>query len=191
MLIGSRRRNIKANLPFAINHMAAVAGSGVSPDTMFRLISESEEYGAICIELRKIVEFVDIFGYDLLTAIKSVTKNCASPELKEFFDGFVSTIETGGDLKTYLNQHAEEAMLTYRLDRQKYTETISIYSDIYTGVLIAAPLFFVVALSLVNILGGKIGSINVEVLISAGTYIMIPLMNIAFLIFLEVSQPEV
>jgi len=191
MRINTRRRSIKTNLPFTVNHMAAIAGSGVAPDTMFRLISLSDEYGDISLELSKIVEFIDVFGYDLMSAIRNVAQVTPSPELKDFFEGFVSSIETGGDLKNFLKQKADEYMLTYKLERQKFTETISLYSDIYTGVLIAAPLFFVVALSLVNILGGKVGSMNVEMLIAGGTYVLIPLLNIGFIVFLEISQPDI
>ena len=80
--IKARRRNINANLPFAINHMSAIAASGVSPAKMFNLIAQSSEYGDVSIELEKIVEYNDLFGYDLTTAIKSVSATCPSPSLK-------------------------------------------------------------------------------------------------------------
>ncbi len=82
-------------------------------------------------------------------------------------------------------------MLSYRLERQKYVESLSTYSDIYTGVLIAAPLFFVTALSLVSMLGGTIGGIRITFIITFGTYVAIPLLNVAFIMFLEMSQPEI
>ncbi len=190
-IIRKRRRSINANLPFAINHMSAMIGAGVPPAAMLKLTSESEEYEEISVELKKIVELVDYFGYDLVTAIKTTATSSPSPTLKEFFDGFVSTVETGGDLKLYLRQKSDESMLSYRLEREKYVETISTYSDIYTGVLIAAPLFFVVALSLVSILGGTVGGVSVNVLMALGTYLFVPMLNIGFLVFLELTQPEV
>ncbi|MBN2567390.1 type II secretion system F family protein [Candidatus Woesearchaeota archaeon] len=189
--IRQRRRSIRTNLPFAINHMSAVVSSGVPPDAMFRLIVESSEYGEIVVEIEKIVEYVDLFGYDLLTAVNSVAQMTPADELREFFAGFVSTIESGGDLKDYLQQKAEEAMLSYKLERQKYLESISTYSDIYTGILIAAPLFFVVALSLVSMLGGQIGGMEINTVIAIGTYAVIPLLNLGFLVFLQLNQPEV
>ncbi|MFH1409183.1 MAG: type II secretion system F family protein [Nanoarchaeota archaeon] len=191
MKIKQRRRSINTNLSFAINHMAAVAGSGVTPVAMFRLIAQAKEYEEISIEIEKIVTYIDLYGYDVMSAIKSVAATGPSPELSEFFSGFVSTIETGGELKNFLRQKSDEAMLNYRLERQKYLETISTYTDVYTGILIASPLFFVVALTLVNILGGTIGGLSVSTILVFGTYVMVPLLNIAFLIFLEMTQPEV
>ncbi|MBN1544350.1 type II secretion system F family protein [Candidatus Woesearchaeota archaeon] len=186
-----RRRSINTNLPFAINHMAAVSSSGVAPVRMFRLISESREYGEVSVEIEKIVNYVDIFGYDILTALKAVAATTPSYHFKDFLEGMVSTTQTGGDIKAYFSQKAEEAMLNYTLERQKYTETISTYSDIYTGILIAAPLFFVAALSMVSLLGGKIGGMNVNVVIVIGTYVIIPFLNVSFLTFLELTQPEI
>ena len=187
----SRRTSINTNLPFAIDHMASVIASGVSPAVMFKLISNSREYGEISIEIEKVTNYIDFFGYDILTALKAVSLVTPSQQFKEFIDGFVSTIETGGDIKEFLTQKSQEALLNYRLERQKYVESLGTYSDIYTGVLIAAPLFFVTALSLVSVLGGKIGGMSVNTIITFGTYVAIPLMNILFILFLELNQPEI
>ncbi len=190
MRIKERRRSITTNMPFAINHMAAVATSGVPPSVMFELISASEEYGEVAVEIKKIVDFINIFGYDLLTAMRSVATTTPSPAMKDFMDGMVSTIETGGNLESFLRQKADEATLVYQLERQRYNQSIATYSDIYTGLLIAAPLFFVAALALVNILGGKIGGLGVDVIMALGAYVLIPVLNAAFLLFLQVNQPE-
>ncbi len=189
--IRRRRVNIRANLPFAINHMAAVASSGVPPTKMFHLIAKSNEYGEVSVEVEKIVEYIELFGYDLLTALKSVAAISPSDLFKEFMEGMISTTESGGDIKVYMMEKSKEAMLEYELEREKYTETISTYSDIYTGVLIAAPLFFVATLSLVSLLGGTIGGIGIDVVIVVGTYVVIPLLNGAFLMFLIMTQPEI
>jgi len=158
---------------------------------MFKLLAESEEYGEVAGELGKVVEYVELFGYDLLTAIRSVSLTVPSEALKEFLEGIVSTIESGSEIKDYLKQKAAEAMLAYELERQKYLETISTYSDVYTGILIAAPLFFIVALSLVSMLGGTIAGLEINFIIVLGAYVIIPFMNIIFLIFIELTQPEV
>ncbi len=158
---------------------------------MFKLISHSSEYGEISIEIEKVTNYITFFGYDILTALKAVAITTPSDDFKEFIDGFVSTVETGGDLKDFLKQKSSETLINYRLERQKYVESLGTYSDIYTGVLIAAPLFFVTALSLVAVLGGTIGGMSVNTIITLGTYLVIPGLNLLFLIFLEINQPEI
>lgn len=185
-----RRREIKEDLPFAIIHMAAVAGSGAQPIAMFDLILSSKEYKGLEGEVRKIVNYVNLFGYDLSTALKSVGLTTPSKPFKELLNGIVATVEGGGSMKEYLNGKADEAMTSYRLERRKYVETLSTYSDIYTGILIAAPLLFLTTLAIINVLGGKIGGLSVRTLSSIGVYGVIPLMNILFILFLNVMQPE-
>ena len=145
----------------------------------------------MAVEIKKVVDFTTILGYDLLTAMKAVASTTPSPVFKEFLEGMVSTIETGGDLVNFLKQKADEAALAYRLERERYNQSISTFSDIYTGLLIAAPLFFVAALALVNMLGGKIGGMSVDLVMALGAYVAIPVLNIAFLLFLQINQPDV
>lgn len=187
----TRNKNIGRNLPFAINQMGAIAGSGLPPETMLKLVAETEEYQEINVELKKIVDYIELFGYDITTAVTTVSANIPNPEFKELLEGMIATLESGGDLKTYFTQKTNEIMLNYKLEQEKRIKTITTYSDVYTGILIAGPLFFISVLSLVSILGGQIGGIGVQALMAIGTYAIVPLINIGFLLFLQMTQPEI
>ena len=184
-----RSKIIDANLPFAINHMSAVATSGLPPDMMFRIASQSREYKELNLELKRLVEYVDLFGYDLTTAIESLSATTPSRDFKEFLDGALATLTSGGDFSLFLREKSDQAMFSYKLRMEKYNETVSTYSDVYMGIMIVAPVFFIAILSLVSILGGTILGLDIQTVIVLGTYAIIPMLNIAFLIFLEVSQP--
>ena len=190
-IMKNRERNINTNLPFAIDHMAAVASSGVSPANMFQLISQSKDYGEVSVEIEKIVEYIDLFGYDIMSAMRKVSLTCPSVQMREFFEGFISNAESGGELKDFLREFADQSMLSYRLERQKYTESISTFSDIYTGLMVASPLFFVATLSMVSILGGTVGGMDVNTMMILGTYVFIPLLNVVFILFMEITQPSI
>lgn len=189
-LIGGRRRKIKDDLPFALIHMSAVAGSGARPIDIFDLLIKSGEYRELGKEVNKIMNYVNLFGYDLTTALKNIAKTTPSPEFRELLNGMISTIETGGDLKEYLDGKAQDTMSTYKLERDKYVKTLETYSDIYTTILIAAPLLFIVVLAIINVIGGKLGGFDVGIIALIGTYGFVPLLNIGYIIFLTISQPE-
>ncbi|MCX6711949.1 MAG: type II secretion system F family protein [Candidatus Woesearchaeota archaeon] len=189
-VVSSRRTAIKNDLPFMIIHMSAVAGSGAQPIVMFNLILSSGEYKGIESEVKKIVNYVNLFGYDLSTALKTVAITTPLKEFGELLNGIVATIESGGNLKSYLKEKADDAMLTYKLEREKYVEMLSTYSDMYTAILIAAPLLFMVTLAIINSLGGKIGGLSVQTLSTMGTYFVIPFLNAAFILFLNIVQPK-
>ncbi len=190
-LITSKKNSIEANLPFAINHMAAIAASGVPPFVTFKLLSSIHEYGEVASESRRIVRNVESFGMDAVSAMRNVADRSPSGEFKQLIYGIVSTIETGGDLKRYLENAAKEALFDYRLKREKYMQTLSTYADFYTAVLIAAPLFFISVLSVMSLIGGEIFGLSIPSAMRLGVYVMIPLMNIMFLMFVHYTQPQV
>ena len=185
-----KSKAINNDLPFAIIHMAAVAGSGAQPIAIFRLLLKSDEYKGLESEVKKIVNFVNLFGYDLSTALKNVSIRTPSKRLKELLTGIAATIESGGSLKSYLSSVADDSMNTYRLERKKYVESLSTYSDIYTGVLIAAPLLLMVTLAIINMMGGKIAGMSVASIAWFGTLAALPIINVLFYLFLNITQPE-
>jgi flagellar protein FlaJ len=183
-----RKNSIEANLPFAINHMAAIASSGVPPYLIFKLISEIEDYKEVTNECKRIVRNMDIFGMDIITAVKNVAKRTPSSEFKKFLQGFTSSIETGGSLSKYLENTSKDAMFEYKLKRESYLKTLSTYADIYTAVLIAAPLFFVSILSIMALVGGQVFGLSIPIALRIGIYGFLPAMNILFLMFIQTTQ---
>ena len=101
-LLTSKKTSIEANSPFAINHMAAIAASGVPPFVVFKLMANVPEYGEVSNESRRIVRNVDTFGMDMISAIKNVADRTPSDEFKQFLYGIIATTDTGGDLKKFL-----------------------------------------------------------------------------------------
>jgi len=186
----TRKRQIKNDLPFVIIHMAAVAGSGAQPISMFNLLFSSGEYKGLEGEIKKIINYVNLFGYDLSTALRTVALTTPSADFRELITGIVTTVESGGSLKDYLTSKANDAMVNYKLERKKYIESLSTYSDMYTGILIAAPLLFFVTLAIIQMMGGAVMGLSVNTLAIAGTYFVLPLLNFGFIIFLNFMQPE-
>ncbi len=190
MIANHHRRAIKNDLPFVIIHMAAVAGSGAQPISMFHLVLSTGEYKGVEREIKKILNYVNLFGYSLTSALRAVSITTPNNELKDLLNGIVSVVESGGDLKFYLKGKADDAFNNYKLERKRYVEALSTYSDIYIGVLLAAPLLFIVTLTIINLLGGTIAGFSVNTLAFFGTFVGMPLLNIAFLAFLHLVQPE-
>ncbi|MEK6887468.1 MAG: type II secretion system F family protein [Candidatus Aenigmatarchaeota archaeon] len=190
-ILTNKKNSIEGNMPFAINHMAAISASGVPPFVMFKLLTNIPEYGEVSNEAKRIVRNVDVFGMDVVSAMRNVSERTPSVEFKHFVYGIISTIETGGDLKRYLENAAKDALFDYRLKREKYVQTLATYADFYTAVLIAAPLFFVSVLSVMSMVGGTIMGLSIPNAMRIGVYAMMPLMNIMFIMFIHYTQPSV
>mgnify|MGYP000314760770 CR=1 FL=1 len=183
-----RATNIENNLPFALNQMSAVAMSGVSPSRMFRLLQDFGEYEELAKEASKIIKKVEVFGEDVTTALTQTAQETPSEDFKEVLYGMVSTIDTGGSLKDFLDQRAETALFDYKLKRRRQIETLSTFASFYTALLVVAPLFMVVILSVMNLIGGGLFGYGIETLMQFGVYGLIPILNTLFIIVLEVTQ---
>jgi flagellar protein FlaJ len=154
-----KKNSIENNMPFAINHMGAIAASGIPPFTIFKLLSNVSEYGEIRNEAGRIVRNTETFGMDITAAIKNVADRTPSSDFRQFLIGILSTIQT--------------------------------YADFYTAVLIAAPLFFVSILSVMSLIGGEIMGMSIPMAMSIGIYLLIPLLNTIFLLFIHFTQVKI
>lgn len=183
----SRKKDIDDNLPFALNHLGAIATSGIPPKSMFELLTTFDEYGGISDEAEEISRRVNVFGEDLTTALKEVAKKSPSDDWSEVLYGIISTVETGGDLESYINEKADEALFDYNMEREKEIEKLSTYASFYTAILIAAPVFLVVVLAVMNLLGGSIAGFAIRDLMWLGVHIIIPVINCLFVAFLALT----
>lgn len=186
----SRRRNIETNLPFVLTHMGAVVASGVPPYVVFRLISEFEEYGEVSKEMRKIIRNVDTFGIDPMTAVKQVAERTPSEDLKQILSGFVTTTESGGDVKLFLKNAGQQALFEWRIKREKFLQQLSAYAEFYVGILIAAPLFIIALFSVMNMISPTMGGYNILDLMKMSIYLIVPVLNIGFLLFIRGMEVE-
>jgi len=187
-----RKRNIETNLPFALTHMGAIAEAGVPPSLIFRLISKFEEYGELAKEMKKVVRNMDIFGLDPLRAVREVAKRTPSQQLRQVLMGLVTTIQSGGDVRTYLKNAGERSLFEWRIRRQRFVQQLTTYAEFYTGLLIAAPLFIISLFAVMNLVPGArtIGGFEILNLMELSIYIILPVLNTGFLMLLKGVEVE-
>lgn len=187
----TRKRDIENNLPFALTHMGAIAESGIPPYVIFKLISQFGEYGEIAKEMGKIVRNIDRFGIDPLGAVKDVAEKTPSENFRQILLGFITTTESGGDLKAFLKSAGQQALFDWRIKREKFLQQLQAYAEFYTGLLIAAPLFIIALFSVMSLIQGSISGFNLIDLMKLSIYGIVPILNGAFLMFLKGVEVEI
>lgn len=181
-------RKIEQELPFAAIHMAAISGSMIEPTRIFSIISATKEYPHIERELNKLLNEINVYGYDLVTALKDCGANSPSTKLAELFNGLATTITSGGDLFDFFDKRSQTLLFDYRLEKEKRTKTSETFMDIYISVVIAAPMILMLLLMMMKIsgLGVALSTTMITFLVSGG----VALINVFFLVFLQLKQPE-
>ena len=189
--VAKRSKNIEANLPFVLTHMGAIAETGVPPQTVFKLISEFEEYGEVAKEMKKIVRNIETFGMNPVAAVKEVAKRTPNENFKQILLGFVSTTESGGNVKMFLKTSGEQALFDWKLKREKFLQQLSTYAEIYVGVLIAAPLLIISMFTIMNLIQPTLGGFDILFLTRLTTYTVIPALNLGFILFIKGMEVEI
>lgn len=188
---GSIKNSIETDLPFALAHMSAIVSSGVPPEFVFDMLTSFEEYGAIAEQSKLIVRNIKTFGMSSVNAINDVAKRTPSDAFRQVLNGMTATMEKGGNLVEYIEQMSDKAMFDYRIRREKYMKTLSTYADIYTALLVAAPLMMLAVLGIMSLIGGTVLGMTIDELILLMTWLVLPALNISFLAFVHLTYPGV
>lgn len=185
----SLEKEINQELPFLIIYLAAIATSGIEPSKIFQIIVASNDYPVTRREIKKLTNYVNFYGYDLVSALKAVAKNCPSDRMAQLLDGLATTITSGGELTTFLSKHSDSLLFDYRLEREKYTHTAETFMNIYISVVIAAPMIMMIIFILMSLGTSMAGALGPGA-IGLVTVLVISLLNIGFLVLLNLKQPK-
>ncbi len=176
-------------LPFVTIQMAAIAGADIEPSNIFKIIALNKEYPFVRQEAKKLMNQLNLYGYDLVTALRNVAMASPSKSWAELLNGFSTTIRSGGDLSKYLHKRAETLLFEYRLKREKATKSAETFMNLYISIVIAAPMLLMLLLIMLNI--SQIGfSLPVPILTLIVVSI-VALINLIFLVFLKINQKRV
>jgi len=183
----SLEAKLNEELPFATIHMAAISGSHIEPTKIFKIVAMTGEYPRLEKEFNKLLNEINIYGYDLVTALKDSAVNSPSQKLADLFNGLATTITSGGDLYDFFDKRSQTLLFDYRLDREKQTKSAETFMDIYISVVIAAPMILMLLLMMM-----KISGLGVSLSTSMLTFLVVggvSVINIFFLMFLQLKQP--
>jgi flagellar protein FlaJ len=168
--------------------MSAISGSMIDPIKIFSIIGTTKEYPHLEKEFNKLLNEINVYGYDLVTALKDLAIDSPSQKLADFFNGLATTITSGGSLFEYFGERAQGLLFDYKLDNEKATKSAETFMDIYISVVIAAPMVLMLLLMMMKVSGLGISlSTNMISLLVAGGVSMI---NVLFLVFLQVKQQD-
>lgn len=184
--IQTRQRDIDAKIPYAINYLAAMSGSGSPPITMLKGLSEQEVYGEVQKEFAWLVRDVEVLGMDLLSALSLSMDRAPSTKLQDFLQGISMNLNTGGDLDTYFQAKSEQFLIDNRQQQEGFLESLGVLAESFVTVVVAAPLFIVVLMSVMTTFASSNGLFIGYIL----TLVVVPLSQVGFVVAIKTMTPE-
>jgi hypothetical protein len=182
----SAETKINQELPFAVIHMSTISGAMVEPSKIFSIIMSTKEYPNLQPQFTKLLNFINIYGYDLVNALRKVGSTSPSRKLADLFNSLAVTINSGGSLVQFFNKRADSLLFEYKLDREKYIKFSETFMDIYISAVIAAPMMLMLLLMMMKISG--LGLSLSSGMISFIMVMAVSVINIVFLVFLHIKQ---
>ena len=182
----TRKRNIDQMLPYAVHYMSAMSGAGVIPVDVFLSLAKNPIYGEAAVEASYIVRDIKLMGYDLVRGLKTVAATTPSYKLQEFLQGAITIVSSGGDLESYLKLKADQVVVENMREQREFLETLGLIAETYVTAFIAGPLFLIVMVSVMSIMGGA--DLTILYLL---IYMVIPVSSVMFVILVSSLTPEV
>jgi len=181
----TRRRDIDKRIGPAMSFISAMASADVNIDVIFKELARQPIYGEIQKESEWITRDTELLGIDILTAIGKAAQRTPSQRFQEFLQGVVTTSTSGGQLKPYFLQKAEQFEKEHKLEVRAQLETLGLMAESFVTVVVAFPLFLIVIMAIMAIVPGGGGSASTTItLLYAVVGLMVPMSQFGFIFFI-------
>ena len=187
----SLKRDLEDELPFTTGYMSILAGAGVPPDFIWRSLAQIDSSLSISNVARTVVRDVELFGFDVISALETTSKRTPSERFKEMLEGFISVVYSGGNLVKYLRDRSQQYMKLKQIALRRFSDTLGVLAEFYVTLMVAGSLIFVVMLAVMSMLGGGgFGPLDSRLMLQLLTYIGLPIGSVVFLVILDMVSPK-
>ncbi|WP_455140045.1 type II secretion system F family protein [Candidatus Hodarchaeum mangrovi] len=190
MKAADRKILIEAGLPSTASYLSAMSSSGVPPDRLFYSLAGEESVAPeISKESKRITRDIEIFGYDILKALRTASERSPSERFSKFLDGMSATVTSGGDLTFFLTAESKALMKLKEEETKEFIEQLGVLSEIFMIIGVVSPLFFVVIIAILAVItkDATVGGIIMVLL----TYFLMPILLTVMLLLISTISREI
>ncbi|MDD1719379.1 MAG: type II secretion system F family protein [Methanoregulaceae archaeon] len=148
-----RKTRIDLDLPYAITYMQALSGTLTLYNIIRSVYEQSELYREVSREFGMIVRDVEVFGDDVLTAMRNLGRITPSENLKKLLDDLVLMFESGGDVTAFLASRSSHYRESAAREMETGLKTLEIMAEVYVTAFVAAPIAVIIMMVAENMSG--------------------------------------
>ena len=153
MLASGRKSKIDLDLPYAITYMQALSTTVTLYD-IFKGVFESRDlYGEVSRECGLIVRDVEVFGFDLVTAIENAKETTPSENFRELLNDLLLVHRSGGDLKAFFQAKSDSYREISKNEMDSLLQFLEMIAEIYVTAFVAGPIAIIIMLVAQNLSG--------------------------------------
>jgi len=142
---GIDKKKIELELPYFMTIIALLATSGFGPYIIFQKLREISLLPA-CKKLSdRILKRIDLLGLDPLTSMTKVKEKSSSKEFADFLGGYVSSIQGGGDVVSYLQSKMNNAFERHaEIEKQSIEKVKSVVEAYMTLQVVVLAVYIII-----------------------------------------------
>lgn len=177
-----RGRRIDESLSRTVAFVFALSRSGMAFPVVLRTLTHNREvYGEAAEEFAVVVKEMDLFGADMLSAIKHVGERTPSEEFEDLAANLANVLQSGRSVSAFLREQYERYQDDAKVRQEQFLELLGALAEGYVSVLVVGPLLLITILVIV----GLMGVADTLDFLRAMTYLLVPLANVAFIVYLD------
>jgi flagellar protein FlaJ len=175
-----RHRSIDEGLPRTTAFMYALSRGGYEFPAILRALGQNQAvFGEAATEMSVAIREMDLFGRDMITAVRRMARRSPSDQFKNFGENLASVLQSGSDLPTFLREQYDRFQAEAEERQAEVIELLATIAEGYVTALVAGVLFLMTILLV-------FGLTTTDTLwaLQMMAYLIIPLANAAFIVFL-------
>ena len=153
MIAAGRKSKIDLDLPYAVTYMQALSTTVTLYD-IFKGVFESRDlYGEVSKECGLIVRDVEVFGFDLVTAIENAKEITPSENFRELLNDLLLVHRSGGDLRSFFQAKSDSYREISKNEMDSLLQFLEMIAEIYVTAFVAGPIAIIIMLVAQNLSG--------------------------------------
>jgi len=146
----AKKKKIEKELPYFMTFVTLLATSGFGPYTIFQKLKDLTLLPESRNESERILNRIDFLGQDPLTAMTKIKEKSPAREFAEFLGGYVSAIQGGGDVVSYLTSKMKSAFERYAEMEKQSIEKVATIIETYMIMQVVVLAVYIVMNSMSN-----------------------------------------
>ena len=109
------------------------------PEILRTLARNRAVYGEAAEEVEVAVKGMDLFGLDMLTAIRQMAQQSPSAKFEEFAENLTSVLQSGQSLSSYLDDQYERYREDAKAEQEGFLELLAALAEGYVSLFVVGP----------------------------------------------------
>lgn len=177
-----RGRYIDKTLPAIVAFMYAMSRKGIPfSDIIHTLGKNTDAYGAAAEDIETASRDVEFYGEDLDNALRRMARRTPSRQFEEFIHNLISVLQSRQNISSFLRNQYERYQEDLESQQKQFLSSLATLAEIYVSMFVVGFLLLITILVVVGLFGVGDTFTTVQILV----YVVIPLANFVFILYLD------